>query len=100
MPTGLDTQKGNVGLALVVLGVILLLIVFYKGYQAFETYNLDVQVTNEDTATILNISAEVLVNLLVKIAFLGVSLAAGSVILKAGVNMMKECPKEGSGKVQ
>ena len=89
------SRRELVGLALIGLGIILLIIVFYKGYQAYETYSLNIENPSNDTATILNVSAEVLINLLVKLAFLGISLAAGSIILRAGVNIFRECPKTG-----
>ncbi|MCE4624510.1 MAG: hypothetical protein F7C35_01415, partial [Desulfurococcales archaeon] len=69
------------------------IVVFVKAYAAFEQYNLEIN-TGGDTAQILNVSAQVLINLLVKIAFLGVALAAGSIILGKGVSLLKRCPEK------
>jgi Na+/phosphate symporter len=83
-----------IGLSLVALGIILLLIVFYAGYHTYQTYKLESKVQASDAATILNISAQILVNMLVKLAFLGVALAAGSILLSKGVDLLKPCPKQ------
>jgi uncharacterized membrane protein YidH (DUF202 family) len=87
------SSRELIGLGLIGLGVILLLIVFYAGYQAYSTYKLESNIQSADAATILNISAQILVNMLVKIAFLGIALAAGSIILSKGVDLVRECPK-------
>ena len=85
-------KSETIGTLLIALGVILLIIVFIQGYNAYKTYNLEISAPQGDTATILGISVQVLINLLVKIAFLGISLAAGSVILGKGVDLLKKCP--------
>jgi uncharacterized membrane protein YedE/YeeE len=89
----LESKRTYIALALVVLGVILLLVVFYQGYVTYKNYKLETTLTEEDTATILNISAQLLINMLVKIAFLGISLAAGSIILGKGIDLFKGCPE-------
>ncbi len=87
-----------IGLALIIIGVILVLIVFYEGYSAYNTYELEADINTNETATILNISAEALINLLIKIAFLGIALAAGSILLSKGVQLVKQCPETGEKK--
>ncbi|MCE4627745.1 MAG: hypothetical protein F7C34_01155 [Desulfurococcales archaeon] len=81
-----------ISIFLIILGVILLVVVFVQGYNAYKTYSLEIKAPQGDTATILGISVQVLINLLVKIAFLGIALAAGSVILGKGVDLLKKCP--------
>ncbi len=88
----MNDKSETIGILLIVLGIILLVIVFIQGYNAYKTYNLEISAPQGDTATILGISVQVLINLLVKIAFLGISLAAGSVILGKGVDLLKKCP--------
>ncbi|MEB3765576.1 MAG: hypothetical protein GSR77_05385 [Desulfurococcales archaeon] len=83
-----------IGLGLIVLGVVLLLIVFAAGYKMYNEYQLATEITEQNAAVILGISAQVLINLLVKIAFLGIALAAGAIILGRGVDLVKKCPTE------
>ncbi len=88
-------QDKLIGLALTVVGLILVLFVFGVAYHAYKVY--EVEVEGGDLASVLEESAGVLVNLLIKIAFLGIALAAGSIILSKGVALLRECPVEEGG---
>ena len=90
---GLDRGEG-IGLGLVIVGLLLLLVVFYAGYTAYKSTNLQVNVNGSNAVQVLGVSAQVLINLLVKLAFLGISLAAGSIIISKGVDLLKKCPKQ------
>ncbi len=83
-----------IGVGLIALGVILLLVVFYSGYTMYKQYEMKTEISEQNAALILGISAQVLINLLVKIAFLGIALAAGAIILSKGVDLIRKCPTE------
>ncbi len=89
-----EGKSSNIGIALIVIGVVLLLIVFYAGFQTYKSYSLSANLQETNAVQVLGVSAQILIRLLIKIAFLGVSLAAGSVILSKGVDLVKACPSE------
>ena len=83
-----------IGLILILVGMLLVIIVFAEGYSAYKSYEINVTAQAQDTITLLNISAQILINMLIKIAFLGISLAAGTVLLSKGIDLTKQCPSE------
>lgn len=94
MSVRLRERAFGLGVALIVVGVILALVVFVEGYRAYKSYEIQVNTTTNNTAAILNLSAQALINMLVKISFLGISLAAATVLLSKGVDLAKGCPEE------
>ncbi|MGC8572797.1 MAG: hypothetical protein ACP5L0_02145 [Caldisphaera sp.] len=80
-----------IGITLIAIGVALLIFVFYEAYLSFLNpgfiSNLN-SLTSSNTIPI-SFTAEALVILLIKVAFLGIALAAGSTILSKGVELIK-----------
>ena len=85
-------MKTPIAVFLIVVGLAMLLAVFYAGYRSFETFRVEVK-TQGDVVQALAENSGILVELLVKVAFLAVALAAGSVVLGRGVDLLKGCPQ-------
>lgn len=83
-----------IALALVGLGVALLLFSFYQAFQAYTNYKpVMPQVSGDLAQAVTNASFE-LINLAARLAFIGVMVWAGSVVLRNGIDLLK------SGKVE
>jgi len=80
--------KMGVGLALIAVGLAMLLIVFYTAYQAALTFKLEFK-GGGSLAEAISENSRVLIELLVRVAFLAVALAAGSIVLGKGVEMVR-----------
>lgn len=85
-------MRTPLALALIAIGLVMLGIVFAAGYRTFQTFQVDVQ-GEGDLISVLAQNSAVLIELLIKVAFLGVSLAAGSVVLSKGADLLKDCPE-------
>lgn len=83
-------MRTPIALFLIVVGLVMLLTVFYAGYRSFETFAVEVRAEG-DVVQALAENSGILVELLVKVAFLAVSLAAGSVVLGRGVDLLRGC---------
>ncbi len=83
----------GLGALLIVLGLALVVFVFYVSYQSFKTYEIEVA-SGGNLLEALAFNSGVLIELLVKVAFLALSLAAGSVIMSRGADLLRRCPKE------
>jgi len=82
-------SKYAISLGLIGLGVILLLMVTFYAINAFKTYTVNVEQGSGSIVEALTSSASVLIDLLVKVAFLGLALVAGSTLLSRGVDLLK-----------
>jgi len=84
----------TLGLLLVIVGLALLLFTAYTAYVAYKQEVVVVEAATLEQA--LSASTQVLLQLLVKVAFLAVVLAAGSIILARGVSLVRRpCGEEG-----
>ena len=77
------------GLGLTILGALLAVLVFYYAINEYITF-MGVELQEGDLLSIVTSSASVLLSLLIKIAFLGMALAASVAVLKYGVTLLKE----------
>ena len=84
----------TLGIILVGLGVVMLLAVFAAAFNSYNSYKTQVDFEGNLQQALVT-SAGVLLELLVKIAFLGVALAAGAVVLGKGISLLKGCPEGG-----
>jgi len=84
--------RTTIAIFLILVGLVMLLVVFYAGYNSFKTFAVEVEAQG-DVVQALAENSGILVELLVKVAFLAVALAAGSVVLGRGVDLLKGCPK-------
>lgn len=85
-------MKTPLALALIAVGLVMLGVVFVAGYRMSQTFQVEVQ-GEGDLISVLAQNSAVLIELLIKVAFLGVSLAAGSVVLSKGVDLLRDCPE-------
>jgi len=90
-------ENRRLGLIMAVLGIILILIVFVAAFSAYRSYKVAVDFQGGDLQLALAASAGILLDLLVRIAFLGVALAAGAVMLGKAVTLLKGCPSKEEG---
>jgi len=90
-----DVGNRTLGLIMAVIGIILILVVFVTAFNAYRAYKAEVDFQQGDLQQALAASAGVLLDLLIRIAFLGVALAAGAVLLGKAVNLLKGCPSDG-----
>jgi len=81
------TNAFTLGLLLVIVGLALLLFTAYTAYVAYKEEVVVVRAATLEEA--LSASTQVLLQLLVKVAFLAVVLAAGSIILSRGVSLVR-----------
>ena len=82
-----------VGVLLVVAGLIMLLVVFAQAFREAQEFTLSIQVEG-GLVDILTENSRLLIEMLVKVAFLAVALAAGSIVLGKGVDALKGCPEK------
>ncbi len=85
----------GMGVTLLVIGVILVLIVFAKAYQEYNNVNVSVG-NSSDVMQAITSSSGLLIQLLFKLAYLGLALAAGSVLIKYSIPIIKEEKREES----
>ncbi len=85
-------MKNPIAIFLIVVGLAMLLAVFYAGYKSFQTFTVEIDAQG-DVVQALAENSGILIELLVKVAFLAVALAAGSVVLGRGVDLLKGCPQ-------
>ncbi len=83
----------GMGVTLLVIGVILVLIVFAKAYQEYNNVNVSIGNSN-DVMQAITSSSGLLIQLLFKLAYLGLALAAGSVLIKYSIPIIKEEKRE------
>jgi hypothetical protein len=84
----------TLGLIIILIGVSLTIFTFYLAYNAYLSYKPILPPTGDLSQAITNTSFE-LINLVAKIAFLGVMLWASTILLRHGVNVIKaEKPAE------
>jgi hypothetical protein len=74
---------------MIIAGIILVLVVFRYSIDAYHNYKVSLPEATASLEALLAGGAEVLLDLLVRIAFLGMALAAGSVLLARGVDLLK-----------
>lgn len=83
----------HVALILVIIGIGLVSFSFYESYQAYLNYKPVLpQVTGDLAQAVTNASFE-LINLAARLAFIGVMVWAGSVILRSGIDLLKRGSK-------
>ncbi len=85
----------GMGVTLLVIGVILVLIVFAKAYQEYNNVNVSIG-NSSDVMQAITSSSGLLIQLLFKLAYLGLALAAGSVLIKYSIPIIKEEKREES----
>ncbi len=83
----------GMGVTLLVIGVILVLIVFAKAYQEYNNVNVSIG-NSSDVMQAITSSSGLLIQLLFKLAYLGLALAAGSVLIKYSIPIIKEEKRE------
>jgi hypothetical protein len=83
----------SMGVTLLAIGVVLVLIVFAKAYQEYENVNVDIG-NSSDVMQAITSSSGLLIQLLFKLAYLGLALAAGSVLIKYSIPIIKEDKRE------
>ncbi len=76
---------------LILAGLGMLALVFYTAYNSFTDYRLEVEAQGS-LLDVLTENSRILVELLIRVAFLAVALAAGSIVLSRGVDAVKGCP--------
>ena len=81
------------GTVLLVIGVILVVIVFVKAYQEYSSVEINLS-NSEDIMSAITSSSGLLLQLLFKLAYLGLALAAGSVLIKYSIPLLKEGREE------
>ncbi len=86
-----DRGKAELAVAylMIIAGLILVLVVFRYSIDAYHNYKVSLPEAASSLEALLAGGAEVLLDLLVRIAFLGMALAAGSVLLARGVDLLK-----------
>lgn len=77
------------GLGLTILGALLAVLVFYYAINEYIMFT-GVELQGNDVISIVMSGASILLGLLIKIAFLGMGLAASATILKNGISLLKE----------
>jgi len=83
----------SMGVTLLVIGVILVLIVFVKAYQEYSSVNINLA-NSSDVMQAITSSSGLLIQLLFKLAYLGLALAAGSILIKYSIPIIKEEQRE------
>jgi len=88
---GIDSKTSrNIGMVLIGIGVSLLIFVFYEAYLSFLNPGFIGPIEKSASNTVaIAFTAQALVILLIKVAFLGIALAAGSTILSKGVELIR-----------
>ncbi len=82
------------GLLLLILGLLMVVIVFL--FSLYEYMNVNVQLRNaKNIMDALTQSSGLLMELLFKIAFLGIALAAGATLIRHSISLLKRGEKEG-----
>ncbi|MCE4611438.1 MAG: hypothetical protein F7B17_05660 [Desulfurococcales archaeon] len=81
------------GVLLVIAGLAMLLVVFAQAFKEAQQFTLNLQVEG-GLVDILTENSRLLIEMLVKVAFLAVALAAGSIVLGRGVDALKGCPEK------
>ncbi len=81
------------GTVLLVIGVILVVVVFVKAYQEYSSVEINLS-NSEDIMSAITSSSGLLLQLLFKLAYLGLALAAGSVLIKYSIPLLKEGREE------
>ncbi|WP_460126134.1 hypothetical protein [Stetteria hydrogenophila] len=85
-----------VGYLMVFTGLALVLTVFKYSIDAYREYTVSLPAGAQGLEAVLSGGAEVLLDLLVRVAFLGLALAAGSVVLARGVDLLKSREEDGA----
>ena len=88
MKSFLTPSRGG-GFVLLVVGLILVLIVFSKALSEYQNVKVEVQGA-ENIMEAITQSSGLLIELLFKIAYLGLALAAGAVLIKYSIPLMRE----------
>ncbi|MEB3756226.1 MAG: hypothetical protein GSR79_05145 [Desulfurococcales archaeon] len=83
----------SMGVTLLVIGVILVLIVFVKAYQEYSSVNINLA-NSSDVMQAITSSSGLLIQLLFKLAYLGLALAAGSILIKYSIPIIREEQRE------
>ncbi len=84
------------GILLLVAGLLMIIVVFF--FSLYEYMNVSVQLKGaKDILGALTQSSDLLMELLFKIAFLGMALAAGATLIKHSVSLLKKGGKESEG---
>lgn len=74
---------------MIIAGLLLVLVVFKYSIDAYHNYKVELPQAASSLESLLAGGAEVLLDLLVRIAFLGMALASGSILLARGVDLLK-----------
>ncbi len=82
-------EKTLVGALLLVIGLLLLVFSFFKAYTAYQNYQPVMPKVSGDLATAVSSASFELINLAAKLAFVGIMVWAGSIILKYGVDLFR-----------
>lgn len=77
-----------IGLTLIGLGVAFILIAVLMAYGSFYGYSLP-EITGRDIDTVITSLVNALVDIAVRLGFLGIIVWAGSILLKYGVQALK-----------
>jgi hypothetical protein len=87
-------MKANVslGLVLILIGVIMVAFSFYEAYVAYQNYKPVVPAGGSNLAEAVSNASFELINLAARLAFVGIMVWAGSVILKYGVSLIQGPP--------
>ncbi|GBF08336.1 hypothetical protein apy_00610 [Aeropyrum pernix] len=83
----------GVGALLIILGLAMVGFVFYTAYDAYRSFRVNVEPATS-IAEAITVNSSILIDMLVRVAFLAIALAAGSVVLSRGVDLFRGCPRE------
>lgn len=78
-----------VALVLIVLGVALVVFSFYEAFLAYTNYRPVMPKVEGDLAKAVSSASFELINLAARLAFIGVMVWAGSVVLRNGIDLLK-----------
>ncbi|MFZ8849743.1 MAG: hypothetical protein ACO2OV_05850 [Thermoproteota archaeon] len=85
----METKTRSAGIILILVGVLFLLISAGFALREYFTYKVTFSGSPTLSAVLSQLAAELLI-LVVKVAFLGILIAVGSVLLRFGIEIIKE----------
>ena len=78
----------SLGIVLLVIGLVMVGFSFYEAYYAYMNYKPVIPSAGEDLAQAVSSASFELINLAARLAFIGIMVWAGSVVLKYGVDLV------------
>ncbi len=90
--------SGIVGVVLLVLGIVMIVFSFYQAFIAYQNYKPVMPKVAGDLAQAVSSASFELINLAAKLAFIGVMVWAGSIVLKYGVELFRSPGARGEEK--